>query len=247
MTGEENIGGRPVQPVYILVEKASKKKSIKESYQAQAATIIGILHIICGAVAFGTGVGLIITHIGHRNGTLGFVGTGIWSSVFFFISGGLSIGSARKGNSCLVISTMVMSIFSAISAGILVIFSGLGLGIDGCNYYYHSRNQCDDTILHTLNGLQLIAGITEMILAITSSSLSCKATCCRGKLDTSSPSRVMYRPTGDLDHDQIVSLTMQMDHPADGVKNTGDVTGDLPRYEDVAGGQEGNDFGYQKF
>eukprot|EP00092_Neocalanus_flemingeri_P050321 GFUD01058133.1.p1 GENE.GFUD01058133.1~~GFUD01058133.1.p1 ORF type:complete len:237 (+),score=51.37 GFUD01058133.1:263-973(+) len=236
MIAEENIGGRPVQPVYILVEKSSKKKSIKESYQAQAATIIGILHIICGAVAFGTGVGLIITHIHHRHGTLGFVGTGIWSSVFFFISGGLSIGSARKGNSCLVISTLVMSIFSAISAGILVIFSGLGLGIEGCNYY--SRNQCDNTILHTLNGLQLIVGITEMILAITSSSLSCKATCCRDKLDTSTPSRVMYRPTGDLDHDQIVSLTMQMDHSADGVKNTGDVTRDL---------QEGNDFSYKKF
>eukprot|EP00092_Neocalanus_flemingeri_P058909 GFUD01070305.1.p1 GENE.GFUD01070305.1~~GFUD01070305.1.p1 ORF type:complete len:175 (-),score=15.70 GFUD01070305.1:243-767(-) len=159
MIGEQNIGGKRVQPVYIVVEKSSKK-SIKESYQAKAATIIGIFHIICGLVAFGTGVGLIINDIGDRYGTFGIISTGIWSGVFFFISGGLSIGSARNGNSCLVISTMVMSIFSAVSAGVLIIFSGLGLGIGGCNNYsYYHQDHCDNTLLHTMNGLQLIAAI----------------------------------------------------------------------------------------
>ena len=130
MTIEENITGPTVQPVYILVEKSSNKKSIKDTYHSKAARIIGIFHIVCGVVAFGTAIGL-IEHQKRRFG-FGLFGTGIWSSIFFFISGGLSIGSANNSNSCLVISTMVMSIFSAISAGILVIFSGLGLGLDYC-------------------------------------------------------------------------------------------------------------------
>ena len=245
MNNEENITGRTIQPIYILVEKSSNKKPIKESYQPKAAGIIGVLHVICGLIAFSTAIGLIVNNTRYYG--FGMVGTGIWSSVFFFISGGLSIGSARNSNSCLIISTMIMSIFSAICAGILVIFSGLGLGIDECYSYYYNQNHCDDTVLVAMNGLQLVAGITEIVLAITSSSLSCKATCCRGKLDTTAPSsRVMYRPAGDMDPEQIVSLAMQMGQQPAG-EQTGADSGSLPRYEDVVEVEDENNFGYKKF
>ena len=105
---------------------------------------------------------------------------------------------------------MVMSIISAISAGILIIFRANGLAFDGygCDYYY-----CDvhDEVFY---GIQLLAGIIELVLAITSASLSCKATCCRDKMnmDTTTPYKVVYKPDSDLDHPKIVSLALNMEH-----------------------------------
>lgn len=225
MEGEENKAGNPVQPIYIVVQKSSNKESLKKSYKSGAATIIGIIHIVCGLVAFGANITLLIL---LNNFNLGVFGTGIWSSVFFFISGGLSIGSGKTPNTCLVVSTMVMSIFSAISAGILVIFSGLGLGIDECSSYY--RN-CNETALQAMHLLQLLAGISVMLMAITSSILSCKATCCRDKLVTPSPYRVMYRPEGDLDQDHMVSMALQMGQTDGGLQTD----------------EEGKSFEYNKF
>jgi hypothetical protein len=197
MQGEENKTGNLVQPIYIVVQKSSNKESLKKSYKSGAATIIGIIHIVCGLVAFGANISLLLTNNSFH---LEVFATGIWSSVFFFISEGLSIGSGKNPNTCLVVDTMVMSIFSAISAGILVILSGLGLGIDECRAYY---SHCNDLGLHAMHILQLLAGITEMLMAITSAILSCKATCCRNMVDSPSPYRVMYRPEGDLDQNQI--------------------------------------------
>jgi len=230
-------GELQVQPIYIIVEKHSNKKSVKESYQKKAAGIIGIIHILCGLVAFGTGVGLIFSN------SLKFVVCGILSSVFFFISGGLSIGSCRSGNSCLVAGTLVMSIFSAICAGILIL-SGIDLGVGECSYFYSSY-YCND-VTTVLYWLQVLTGITEMILAITSSSLSCKAICCREKQDTSVPSnRVIYKPSGDAnittDIASLALLGRQITEP------NGEDRKDLPKYEDLVGIEEGTNFDYQKF
>merc|ERR1712198_665879 len=121
-----------VQPVYIVIEKTSEKSSLHELYKTKAAIKIGIVHILCGLLAFIGNIGLFFT---ARRFHFGFFCTGIWTSVFFFISGGLSICSGKKPNSCLVISTMVMSIFSSISAGVLIIFSSLGINFDYFDYY----------------------------------------------------------------------------------------------------------------
>ena len=189
--------GKSVQSSYIAVKKSSDKKPINESYQPSRGRIFGMLHVVCGLVVFGTGIGLIVNDKRYRQV---WVGTGIWSSVVFFISGGLSIGSVNNTNYCLV-----MNIFSGISGGILVIFSGLGWGIDKC---YGIYDYCDDTVLVAMNVLWLIAGVTEMVLAIISSSISCKATCCRGKMDTSTPPWMMCTPTCGMDHVQLVSHDM---------------------------------------
>jgi len=214
-----------VQPIVIVVEKSSNKVPLDKSYKSKAAIIIGTIHILCGVCACLSNIGLLVF---VNRFHLGVFGTGIWSSVFFFISGGLSICSGKNTNSCLIISTMVMSIFSAISAGILVIFSGIGVAHDECYHYY-----CDmqPEIFHWI---QLLAGMTEIILAITSASFSCKATCCRDKLDTSTPYKVVYKPDGDIDHDKIVSLALS-----------------IGNMEQEIGGEEqeeeGKSFAYNKF
>merc|ERR1712179_155705 len=218
------------KPIVIVVEKTSNKKSIKKSYKSKAATVIGIIHIICGFLAFFANVGLFFIQPSYRF-HFGGLATGIWNSVFFFIAGGLSIGSGRNSSSCLVIGSMVMSILSAISAGILIIFSGLGLGLD-CYY----RSAC--TQLEILHGLELVAGIVEMVIAITSSVLSCKATCCRDKLDTSNPFKVMYRADdgGSIDPEKIMNLSMKINQTDGGIPT---------RTEEVD--FDGKPFDYNKF
>ena len=110
-----------------------------------------------------------------------------------------------------------MSIISAVSAGILVIFSAIGLDYDGygCGYnayhdYYYDC-QVDPEIFH---GIQLIAGIIEMVLAISSASLSCKATCYTGNInrDTNTPYNMVYKPDSDLGHQNIVSHALNIEH-----------------------------------
>merc|ERR1712142_912841 len=186
-----------VQPVYIVIEKSADTILLKANYKTRSAILIGIIHIICGFMALSGNIGLFFTSTRFH---WGLFGTGIWSSVFFFISGGLSVCSGKNLNSCLVISTMVMSIFSAISAGILIIFSSFGIAFDVDDYYHkHSASR----FLHIL---QLLSGITELFMSITSSSLACKATCCSDEVEVSDPYTVKYSSNGIVDSEQIAAL-----------------------------------------
>merc|ERR1712226_564888 len=107
----------PHQVIYI-VQAAKEKVNIKDAYNVKAATVLGIIHIIFGLISLGFEISnLVVDNLS--------VATGIWTSVFFFISGGLAIGGARSGNKCLVVATLVMAIISAVSAGILLILSAI--------------------------------------------------------------------------------------------------------------------------
>merc|ERR1712110_877436 len=105
----------PHQVIYI-VRAAKEKVNIKDAYNVKVATVLGIIHIIFGLIS----LGIEITNLVVDNLS---VATGIWTSVLFFISGGLAIGGAQNGNKCLVVATLVMAIISAVSAGILLILS----------------------------------------------------------------------------------------------------------------------------
>merc|ERR1712241_1039877 len=124
--------GAPHQVIYI-VQAAKEKVNIKDAYNVKAATVIGIIHIIFGLISLGIEITNLVVD-GNGN-----VATGIWPSVFFFISGGLAIGGARSGNKCLVVATMVMAIISAVSAGILLIMSSISLSVFN-SYSYRYRD-----------------------------------------------------------------------------------------------------------
>merc|ERR1712198_802848 len=248
-----------VQPVYIVIEKTSEKSSLHELYKTKAAIKIGIVHILCGLLAFIGNIGLFFT---ARRFHFGFFCTGIWTSVFFFISGGLSICSGKKPNSCLVISTMVMSIFSSISAGVLIIFSSLGINFDYFDYYnndyynndyynnhyynnnsyindyynndYYNNDQSIHGIMLGLHILQLLAGTTGLFLSITSSSFACKATCCsQTEKNVHSPYIVKYSSEGRLDEKQMEALDKVLSLKQD--------------QEDDIAEVEGKNFKYNKF
>merc|ERR1712228_866127 len=213
----------PHQVIYI-VQAAKEKVNIKDAYNVKAATVLGIIHIIFGLISLGIEITNLVVD-GNGN-----VATGIWTSVFFFISGGLAIGGARSGNKCLVVATLVMAIISAVSAGILLILSSILLV---SSYRY--------SVMTSLAfGLLIGTGATMLIIAIASASLTCKPLCC----GSSNQGTVHYNPNL-VNQVAALNLTTLQDpqaHPSTSVQLLPNSSAP-PAYQDVAG--VGSN--YQKF
>merc|ERR1712076_29078 len=213
----------PHQVIYI-VQAAKEKVNIKDAYNVKAATVLGIIHIIFGLISLGIEITNLVVD-GNGN-----VATGIWTSVFFFISGGLAIGGARSGNKCLVVATLVMAITSAVSAGILLIISSILLV---SSYRY--------SVMTSLAfGLLIGTGATMLIIAIASASLTCKPLCC----GSSNQGTVHYNPNlvNQVAEINIKTLQDPQAHPSTSVQLLPSSSAP-PAYQDVAG--VGSN--YQKF
>ena len=169
-SGEANT---PQQVIYII-EAPKEKVNIKDAYNIKAATVLGVIHIVCGFISLGSDIA------GWVNGNFYFA-TGIWNSVFFFVCGGLAIGGARSGNKCLVVATMVMAIISSVNAGILLILNTITL-----HHRYSYRDE-----MPPVSYVLLVAMIAAMlIIAIASASLTCNPLCCR----STKQGAVQYNP-----------------------------------------------------
>lgn len=232
-----NIPAAPHQVIYII-QAPKEKVDIKDAYNIKAATALGVIHIICGLIALGSDIAGIVN--GHNAFT-----TGIWTSVFFFISGGLAIGGARSRNKCLVVATMVMAIISAVSAGIMLIMSSISLSVFE-QYSYGYRNHYEFS--NVPYGLLIAMGATMLIVAIASASLTCYPLCCR----STKQGAVHYRPNQVpasvlVNADQIAALNLPTVQdlqapPSTSVKLFSE-SSEPPAYQDVAGvGSK-----YQKF
>jgi len=231
---ETNAPNAPHQVIYII-QAPKEKVDIKDAYNIKAATALGIIHIICGFIALGSDIAGMVT----SNFTFA---TGIWTSILFFVSGGLAIGGARSGNKCLVVATMVMSIISAISAGILLIMSAIWLEIFGHEYRYRYGTSPVSYVL-------LIAmGVTMLVIAIASASLTCYPLCCRSTKQGAVHYKPNQVPTSVLvNANQMAALNLPplqdlQAHPSTSVQLLSD-SAEPPTYQDVAG--VGSN--YQKF
>jgi len=225
----------PHQVIYII-EAPKEKVNIKDAYNVKAATVLGLIHIICGFIALGSDIANIV------NGDVAAAATGIWTSVLFFVSGGLAIGGARSGNKCLVVATMVMAIISSVSAGILLIMSAISLHFISYSYRYR------DEIAPVSYMLLVAMGATMLIIAIASASLTCYPLCCR----STKQGAVQYNPNQVpasvvVNADQMAALNLPtvrdlQAYPSTSVQLLSD-SAEPPAYQDVAG-VGGN---YQKF
>jgi len=186
-SGEANT---PQQVIYII-EAPKEKVNIKDAYNIKAATVLGVIHIVCGFISLGSDIA------GWVNGNFYFA-TGIWNSVFFFVCGGLAIGGARSGNKCLVVATMVMAIISSVNAGILLILNTITL-----HHRYSYRDE-----MPPVSYVLLVAMIaTMLIIAIASASLTCYPLCCR----STKQGAVQYNPNqvpASVNTDQLTALNL---------------------------------------
>ena len=192
---QQSVPNPPHQVIHI-VEAPNEKANIKDAYNAKAATVLGVLHIICGVISLGAESAFLDSDYSKAIDMR--IGTGIWTAVFFFISGALSIGGAQSGKKGLVVATMVMSIISAVLSGILLILSSIYLGEVTLHFtrylnYYNKHNNGHINIntnydLHvraeysqaaSASWLMIAMGVIMLGFSIASASLSCKPLCCR--------------------------------------------------------------------
>jgi len=200
------------QVIYII-QAPKEKVNIKDAYNVKAATVLGVIHILCGFIALGAEIA------GLVDGNFS-VGTGIWTSVLFFVSGGLAIGGARSGNKCLVVATMVMAVISAVSAGILLIMSAIHLGI-GYSYRFRYMGELAPVCF----GLLIAMGATMLIVAIASASLTCYPLCCR----STKQGTVHYNPNNQMAAANLSTVQDLKAHPSTSVQ----LLSEPPTYQDV--------------
>merc|ERR1711962_1842754 len=149
-------------PQVIYVKKT--KKSTKETYAAKTVAVLGCFQILCAVIALSLEVFIISS---PRNNS---IATGVWCSVIFFTTGIISLFGARFKNLCLVITTMVMSIISSLSAAILLILS-----IIWSIFGVHTRY----TGIILSYSVMAFFGLVTLVISIVISGLTCRATCCR--------------------------------------------------------------------
>ena len=176
-----------INQVIIIVEGAKEQVKFKKAYNVKAATALGIVHVMCGFISFGASIA-VIEHIGGAyEGGLKYTipgDFGIFASLLFLLSGGLTISGARFGRKCLVVASMVTAIISAIAGGILLILSAFRSNKMFRKYYrryYHTTNYQQHYELAVLYALLVAMGATMLIIAIASASLTCLPLCCRPK------------------------------------------------------------------
>jgi hypothetical protein len=154
------------QVIYI-VQPAVQKRSLKEDYATKAATVLGSLHLLCGLITLAASI------VGILHGNIS--PTVIWVSIFFFVSGGLTIGGGCSGSRCLVVATLVMSIISAVSAGILIILASILMHA----YSWRTRGHWNSDVGTAMYALEIVMGLTMLVVGITTAALTCRPLCCR--------------------------------------------------------------------
>ncbi|KAK7142952.1 hypothetical protein R3I94_012336 [Phoxinus phoxinus] len=110
-----------------------------------------------------------------------FSGITYWGSIIFISAGSLSVAAQNKLHLCVVKASLIMNVFSAITAGTAIVLMSIEIGLfshRGCHYRYDSDiclilKRYDQGIV----GMMLVFSITQFIISICISASACKATC----------------------------------------------------------------------
>ena len=110
-------------------------------------------------------------HYHYQRSNISEVGTGLWTGFFFAISGGVGFNAVQRPSSCTLIVYLVLSIVSALFAFPLIVFAGIGFDL--------SRGK--NVFALIFYGIQLLIGLLQGVVAITTAAFSCRAVCSRRK------------------------------------------------------------------
>jgi len=80
---------------------------VHEEFSLVGNSAIGIIQVLCGLLSMALGVGAICTWASGY-----YIAYGIWCGFIFTVTGGIAIGAARHKNTCLIMTTMALSILS---------------------------------------------------------------------------------------------------------------------------------------
>jgi len=104
---------------------------VHDDFSRCGNSALGIIQVLMGLLSMALGVGAICTWASGY-----YIGYGIWCGFMITVAGGIQIGAARHKNTCLIVSTMTLSVLGAIFG---VIQMSLGI-VAAHNDSYNSRN-----------------------------------------------------------------------------------------------------------
>ena len=110
-----------------ITEEPEEKARIKNNCYVKAATLLGVIQMVCGIVA------LVVLY----NDNAFLFSNGIWAFTLFFFTGVLTISEAHSMNRWLMVASMFLAINSAVSAAFLLINAGISQGF---SYDYENSN-----------------------------------------------------------------------------------------------------------
>ncbi|XP_049335554.1 membrane-spanning 4-domains subfamily A member 15 isoform X3 [Astyanax mexicanus] len=114
-------------------------------------------------------------------------GVVFWGPVIYISAGSLSVSAEKKLNSCLVKASLIMNVFSAITAAVAILLLSLDFlvqtGYDPCYYPYNNYEACQAYLqflsrTQGISGVLLVFSLLQFIISICVSAFGCKATCC---------------------------------------------------------------------
>lgn len=112
------------------------------------------------------------------------------------ITGIVGVVAANKKSTGSIVAFMILSIITAVLCLPLLVLSAVGLhkDIEGDTDYfwgfYFRHDNVSNKTRAAMNGIMMIAIIIESIVAITSSALCCRATCCGENTRSPGPNQV---------------------------------------------------------
>ncbi|XP_072538959.1 membrane-spanning 4-domains subfamily A member 4A-like [Salminus brasiliensis] len=152
---------------------------------------LGTVQIMIGVMTFMLGI-LYTSYVGI--GMSIFSGITFWGACLYITSGALSVHSSKRANLCVVRSSLIMNVFSAVAAGIAIILLSVDVVLIRTQMYYHNHGWDSHTYAMGLwcgmAGVLLVLSVAEFIISICTSAFVCKATCCNDHMVVS-PSILM--------------------------------------------------------
>jgi len=173
---------------------------VHDDYSRCGNSVLGVIQVLMGLLSMALGVGAICTWASGY-----YIGYGIWCGFMITVAGGIQIGAARHKNTCLIVSTMTLSILGAI-LGVIQMSLGIvaadndaiksrndvivGTGIDPAWDIYFAKNHpytyicVGDSDINWAKSwgpvdiLLLIAGFIEAVTGTISAILCCQSVCC---------------------------------------------------------------------
>ncbi|XP_047669228.1 membrane-spanning 4-domains subfamily A member 4D-like isoform X1 [Tachysurus fulvidraco] len=128
---------------------------------------LGTVQIMIGLLTFLFGIVLATNSLNISI----YSGIIFWGPVFHIISGSLAVSASNKLNSCVVTATMILNIFSTVSAGITIIFLFMAL-IFGSYGYFTLQS-----MRKGITGVLLVFTLLQFCISIALSAFTCKAIC----------------------------------------------------------------------
>jgi len=192
----------------------SEKDHIMKVFPKKYILAFSIIQLSCAVLA--AILQLCLIGSDRRFSIVSGVGTGLWAGFFFGISGGVGLLVVQRPSRSTIIAFMILSIISTLFVLPLLVFAGIGFGERRRSNYFSI----------TCYGIQMLVGLLQGVIAITTSAFSCRAVCCGRK---QYPGAVIFSPGTNAEQtfttiplNQIVQSTAQSAPPATTTTNLAD-------------------------